>query len=130
MGLNKRFISDESLLMVGSKNFESFNHYMTKSDCYVNEGEYAPAIHDFYFSEKEIRENIWRIINSNYENKSNIIKAVSKSWSIVNNRMNTPEHEESTRNFFDLLINMSKEHPECPSDDVYSIVSTLKKKII
>lgn len=129
MGLNKRFISDESILSAGSRNFEDFNRYMTNWECYASEGEYAPSLFDLYITEKEVRENIWRILNSKCASKVNIIGAISICWKIVNSEINVEDPEELTLNYFDHLISTANEYPDCPPDDIFNVISFLKRKI-
>lgn len=126
MGFNKRYIGDQSLLAFARNEFESFNTYMLKADAYFLEGDMTSCFWNMYHEEREIREEIWKILRHEGEGKQNLTNGLMKAWSMSNSE-NSDSQVEGIFNYLDLL-SASPKDPEL-NDPMNKICNALKRRI-
>ena len=127
MGFHTRNISDDSLLAHAKNEFERFVTYMLKADSYNLQGNITTCFWDLFHEEREVREDVWKVLRNEGEDSENLIQAVCKGWNMINNQNNNPEQFDAIDNYLDLIGSLGK------TDDIKvsleNIARILKRRI-
>lgn len=108
MGFHNRHIGDDSLLAHAKGEFESFKTYMLNADSYFLNGEITPCFWNLFHEEREVREDVWKILRSEGDDHDNLIQAVCRGWNMINNENNNPEQFDAINNYLDLMCSIGK----------------------
>lgn len=128
MGFHSRHIGDSSLLASAKGNgFESFKTYMLKADSYMLEGEITPCFWSLFHDEREVREDVWKVLRNDGEDHDQLIQSVCKGWNMISNENNNPDQLEAINNYLDLMGSLGKNEELKSSMD--NISKILKKRI-
>lgn len=117
MGFHTRHIGYSNLLAHAKNSPESFKTYMLNADSYDLSDDFASCFWNLYEEEEDLRESIQNVL---LENDGITVEAITKSYIMVEHRVNTEDQIESIHNYLDLIKG---------SEDVNRIVNSIRKRI-
>ena len=97
---------------------------MMGADDYMFDDDYSSNIWEFFYYEKDARENIWALLRSESPSLDVILESLGRAWEVLNSH---PDKRDSLPNYLEVLKNLGK------GDDnlqVKRLVMILENKII